>query len=53
VGLNLQYSISMHLVYVHFNYRLFTKERLDEMEQVSSSLTKVLGSNSAFDMQQR
>ena len=32
---------------------LTTQERLDEMERVSSSLTKVMGSNSALDMQQR
>ena len=30
-----------------------TQERLDEMEHVSSSLTKVLGSNPALGMQQR
>jgi len=30
-----------------------TQERLDEMERVSSSLTKVLGSNPVLDMQQR
>jgi len=32
---------------------LFTQERLDEMERVSSSLIKVLGSNPALGMQQR
>jgi len=30
-----------------------TQERLDEIEQVSSNLTKVLGSNPALGMQQR
>jgi len=30
-----------------------TQERLDEMKRVSSSLTKVLGSNLALGMQQR
>jgi len=39
---------------VHSKFILIiTQERLDEMERVSSSLTKVLSSNPALGMQQR
>jgi len=41
------------LLYLSFDIVIYTQERLDEMIHVSSSLTKVLGSNSALDIQQR